>query len=190
MYGLFYKYLILNQKADIPGLGNFIIESIPARMDIVRQSLTAPSQSFSFHHDKAVTDKSFFQFLAREMNVSEMEAINRFNGFSRKIKDNALHGGIDMPGIGTLGTNNEGEIFFHPIKKQFPVFSEIRLNLSPAANANLVDLYDSGETKIITQETEAPPEEKIVMKEKEDYWWVYAIVLALMGLGALLYYYI
>jgi hypothetical protein len=53
-----------------------------------------------------------------------------------------------------------------------------------------VDVYDTAESTIITQEVEISSEQKIVVNKQEDYWWVYAIILALMGVGALLYYYI
>jgi hypothetical protein len=53
-----------------------------------------------------------------------------------------------------------------------------------------MDIYANVQPSIIKQSNFQGNSEKLVAKEKEDYWWVIAIVLAIMGLGALLYYYI
>ncbi|MDE3235440.1 MAG: hypothetical protein KGO81_05745 [Bacteroidota bacterium] len=189
MYELFYKYLILNKKAGIPGIGNFEVQSVPAHLDFVTKTISAPAQSIRFDTEKVSLDRSFYNYLSRELNVNEIEAINQFNEFSHKLKDIAVKGGVQLPGIGILHRSLDGEVSFRE-EKHDPVFTTIHLNASPAADANLVDLYGSGETRIITQDVPHEEEEKIVMKDKEDYWWVYAIVLALLGVGALLYYYI
>lgn len=190
MYELFYKYLIVNQKAGLPGVGNFYVESVPAKLDIVNRTLTAPFQSINFSADAPVNDRAFYDYLSRELKLNGIEAVTQFNELSKQIQETAAKNAVALPGIGTLKKNEAGEFIFYPEINANTLFPQIHLNNSVAADAKIVSVYDSGETKIITQEAIAPEEEKIIMSESEDYWWVYAIILALMGLGALLYYYI
>ncbi|MBS1626308.1 MAG: hypothetical protein JSR09_11710 [Bacteroidetes bacterium] len=193
MYNIFYKYLLLNQKAAVPGIGYFTVEETPAKMDFITQTISAPNQEFRFTNETNCTiEKTFLFYLSKELKVNEVEAINRVNQFAQTVKEGALNGGVNLPGLGILKRSYEDVIYFVPeynYAKQ-PLLTNIHLEHTVAANANLVDLYDAGDTRILKRENAAPEEEKIVLKEKEDYWWVYAIVLAILGLGALLYYYI
>ncbi|MDE3143234.1 MAG: hypothetical protein KGL19_03705 [Bacteroidota bacterium] len=180
----------MNHKVGLPGVGNFYIESVPAKLDIVHCTLDAPFESINFSSDAPVNDRAFYDYLSREMKLNGIEAVAQFNELSKRIQETAAQNAVALPGIGTLKKNESGEFIFYPEIKSNSVLQQIHLNNSVAADANIVSVYDSGETKIITQEAIAPEEEKILMSESEDYWWVYAIILALMGLGALLYYYI
>jgi len=192
MYDIFYRYLLLNHKASVPGIGSFMVEDIPAKMDYVTQTISAPKQEFKFESEATVNaDKTFYFYLSKELKVNEVEAINKFNHFAQTVKEGALNGGAVLPGLGTLKRSYDEVIHFIPeynYSKQ-SLLNNIQLQHSVVAEANLVDLYDPGDSRILKQEG-APEEEKITTKEKEDYWWVYAIVLAILGLGALLYYYI
>lgn len=190
MYELFYKYLIVNHRVGLPGVGNFYIESVPAKLDIVHRTLDAPFESIHFSPDAPVNDRAFYDYLSRETQLNGIEAVSQFNELSKRIQETAAQNAVALPGIGTLKKNEEGEFIFYPEIKSNSLLHQIHLKNSVAADANIVSVYDSGETTIITQDAVAPEEEKIVMSESEDYWWVYAIILALMGLGALLYYYI
>ena len=40
------------------------------------------------------------------------------------------------------------------------------------------------------KELEVNEEELIESKEEADYWWVYVMIILLLGLGALLFYYV
>ena len=193
MYELFYKYLILNHKVSLPGIGSFSVERIPAKMDFVSRSLFAPKEIIQFNKEQQVSEKNFYDFLEKQLNISEMEAITNFNDFAHQIKDKASQaGGINLPGLGLLRTDFDGSLYFVADENKLQPLKQIYLdNSTTTANANLVDVYDTGESTIITQEVEvSASEEKIVINKQEDYWWVYAIILALLGVGALLYYYI
>ncbi len=190
MYGILYKYLILNNKIGFPGIGSFFIEAVPAKMDIVTSTLVAPGNFVNFKADEVISDNRFYEYLSKEMRTSEIEAATQFTRFSHELKDYAMNDGVVLPGLGTLKKSYEGSLSFYAETPANTLLPEIKINNSVAVNANLIDVYDSGETKIITQEGIAPLEEKIVKEDNEDYWWVWAIILALCGLGALLYYYI
>jgi nucleoid DNA-binding protein len=190
MYEILYKYLILNNKIGLPGIGSFFIESAPAKMNIVTNTLIAPARLMSFTAEEDSIDNRFYEYLSRELQLNEVEAAMMFNQFSNELRGSVINGGVSLPGLGTLQKNNEGTLIFIEEKKSDILWPEIKINNTTTINTNLFDVYDSGETKIITQEGIAPLEEKITREEDEDYWWVWAIILALCGIGALLYYYI
>lgn len=189
MYQLLYQYLLTNQQLALPGIGNLFVERNAAEIDFTKNSITAPSYTFSFNNEKATVDKFFFQFISQKLSITEVEAINHFNNFLHKIKEQVLSGSVELPEIGILKSNNSSEIVLEPVVHK-NIYNNIDLGSFTKIESDITDIYDSGETKIITNTVEIPKEEKIVLHESEDYWWVYAIILALMGLGALLYYYI
>lgn len=189
MYDLFYNYLLVSHKATLPGLGSFFIEDVPAKLDFVTQSLAAPAQKITFREDQSGSDKQLFFYVSKELNISEPEAANRLQALGLRIKETALNGSVELPGLGTLQKSFSDNIYFVPQHNIVSVLPNINITNSIVSNANLVDLYDSGDARIIKQKGEAPPEPKIESSEKEDYWWVFAIILAVLGVGALLYYY-
>ena len=192
MYELLYKYLILNQKLGLPGVGNFYIESIPARMDIVAGTLAAPKKVVNFNKENTSVDRAFYDYLISELNLNETEAIQKLNGFSQQVKQAAQQDGISLPGIGMLKIAEQGDLTFYPETKEGDLLPAINLNGSLASASNPATVIDSDETKSILQNSSSAAEEKIELQlqEEEDYWWVYAIALALIGLGALLFHYI
>ncbi len=191
MYELFYKYLILNHKVGLPGVGSFFVTRIPAKMDFVTRSLFAPAEVIQFNKEHQAAEKGFYEFVEKQMNISDVDAITRFSNFSFQIKEKASQpGGISLPGIGLLRTDFDGSLYFSAEENKTASLKQIYLdNSNTTSNANLVEVYDTGESTIIAQEVEITSE-KIIINKQEDYWWVYAIILALMGVGALMYYYI
>ncbi len=190
MYQFLYKYFILNKKISLPEIGNFYLNEIPAKIDFVAQNLKAPEQIVQFTRENLAVDQKIFYFLSEEMNISEVEAIRKLNDFSRQIKHTEKGKAIELPGLGILTKNNNDEFQFQSQVIAQKILPEISLNTPVITNAHLAELYGSGETKIIAQKAvPIPEEEKIQLKEQDDYWWVYAIILSIMGVGALLYYY-
>jgi hypothetical protein len=190
MYELFYKYLLLNHHVALPGVGNFTVVDVSAKLDFITQSIAAPSQVIQFQQSHSVNDKGFYFYAAKTLQINEAEANQQVMHFAQTIKDAAFNDGVELPGIGSLKKATDDTLFFIPETNQHSVLSNIRLSNTVAADANLVDLYDAGENRIIVQKVKPLKQEHEMAAEKEDYWWVYAIVLAVFGLGALLFYYI
>ncbi len=193
MYQKFYKYFILNKKVSIPGIGNFSINTNPAKLDFVAGVLHAPFPKVIFSQGHTAIDRNFFQYLSKELKIDEKQAVQEFQAFSLSIKEN-LDGNkpIELPGIGKLQKGyNDADVVFTEENIASPAFlNDIKLNAATDSKANLVELYKTGDSLIITEETEDDRLEMIIKEKDEDYWWVYALILALMGVGALLYYYI
>ncbi len=192
LYELFYKYLILNGRASMPGIGTFGIEQIPSTMDYENKKLNPPTQSIRLESSEIATDTySLYNYLAKELEINESEAARKFQEFTHDLqKQAASKGSVLLPGIGRLlkdayyGYSIDGE------SESKQVLPDLWITKTQAANSGLMDVYSSDKPSILRHRATAQEFDKLIVKETEDYWWVIAIVLAIMGLGALLYYYI
>lgn len=191
LYELFYKYLILNGRASMPGIGTFGVEQVPATMDFENKRLTPPTQNIKIESYEIATDTySLYNYLAKELGVNESEAARRFQEFTHDIeKQIAANGTLLLPGIGNIRKEFSGYVIDAETESK-QVLPDLWITKTQAATTSLMDVYANVQPSIIKQSNFDGNSEKLVAKEKEDYWWVIAIVLAIMGLGALLYYYI
>ena len=191
LYELFYKYLILNGTASMPGIGNFGIEQVPATMDFENKKLNPPTQNIRLQSSEIATDTySLYNYLAKELNINESEAARRFQEFTHDIqKQVAANGSVILPGIGRLKKDYNGYAVEHETESK-QVLPDLWITKTQAANTGLLDVYANVQPSIIKQANFDNDSNRLIVKENEDYWWVIAIVLAIMGLGALLYYYI
>ncbi len=164
-----YKYLVLHKHLCIPQLGSFIIQNEPAHFDEASGLLYPPKPVISFSEGNVpVSEKLFFDFLSNEMGTDELAAIKQFHDFSYRfrndLQENKL---VVLKGAGTLSREEDGTILFSTA-------NEITELLPPVDPGNAVMMTVSEET----EDTGKP-----------DQWWIYAIVLVMLGIGALLYYY-
>jgi len=194
MYQLFYKYLILNQRVSVPGLGNFYVDRSPAHMDFIHRKINPPESNICFKDDAVMMDKPFIEYLKKELKLQDVDVLKTIQDFSHRIRQGAEAGGIALPGIGKLQSGYDGNLLFLPENNQAKFCPSIDLQNPTYTHAKLIDIYDySGDSvRMIEQNYIPKPGEKEVFHhgQKEDYWWVYAIVLAIMGMAALFYYYI
>lgn len=193
MYQQLFKYFVLNRKVSLPELGVFSITTVPAKIDFVAGILHAPQPKIAFQQGQANLDRNLFQYLSKELKIDEKQAVHDLQAFSLNIKENLENNmPVDLPGIGKLqkGYNDNDVLFTEEHITTSLFLSDIKLNSATDSKANLVELYKTGDNLILTEETEDDRLEMIIKDKDEDYWWVYALILALMGVGALLYYYI
>ena len=190
MYEFLYRYFILNNKLALPGIGSFSTENVPAKIDFVSKRLTAPSKNILFANNNAGMDKQLLLYLSKELKLSDTDTVKSFTEFVKHLAKSVVNGGAELPGLGTLQKAVSGEIYFYPEYKSNKALREISLDTEEISNANIVDLYGTVETEIITQKVEIPESEKLHLHDNEtDYWWLYALILAIMGIGALAWYY-
>ncbi|MFY8129002.1 MAG: hypothetical protein ACOVMM_11535 [Chitinophagaceae bacterium] len=194
MFELFYKYLILNNKASLPGIGSFLVEQIPASMDFEHKKLIPPSQKISLNNNVNEQEVLSFQnFLTQELAVNNDESLQKLNTFTQTIQHQITsNGSLELPNIGKLVKNINGGFSLNTniSTENKQILSDLWINKSQAANTNFMDVYSDTMPTIIRRENFVENNAVFINKETEDYWWVWAIVLAIMGLGALLYYYI
>jgi len=188
-----HKYLVLNKKLSIPDVGNLVLESTGAQLDSINGLLYAPSQMIVFKQDAAKADKFFFDFLAQEMGTDEVVAIRNFHDYLYKIKSNLnTSQGSVIPGIGRLKKEENGYILFSPEKNLQELLPQVRIGASyPIAKKETLFDYDKDHELSAQEEDDI---RELMGKDSEeagaDNWWVYALILLLIGVGALLFYYV
>lgn len=169
-----YKYLVLHRNLSIPQLGSFLIKDQPAHYENETGLLHAPRPLIYFSEGvTSMSEKSFFDFLSVEMGVDEVAAIKEFHDYAYQLRENLqVNCSAEVKGIGTLSKEENGPVVFNPA-------NDLNYLLPPVKQ---------GEA-IISEEDAYPADEETNIIAQKDNWLAYAIILTILGLGALLYYY-
>lgn len=168
---LLYKYLILNGHLGIPEIGGFAIHRTPASAQEDGTVIQAPAQQILFEEKPVTADKSLFQFLAHEMATDEIAAIGSFNTWVSSIREQLTRDAfVKLPFIGTLEQTAEGVVAFIPVK--------------PVIQPSFIDLPYG-----IVWQTDDLAEDALAEKNDSG-WWIYAIILLLLGIAAIAYRYL
>ena len=177
MYGELYQYLILHKQLTIPGIGTFLLERKPANIDFVNKIADPPAYTVALHHGNTTPSKNIFNWLASVLDISERDALNRFNDFAVDIKDRVLAGDkLQWNGIGILSKGMAGEIRFESSLKDMkagtpvPAIKVIRENAE-----HTVRVGEQQKTSSEMIEILAPAE------EKKTNWWGIALVAGLLA---------
>ncbi len=168
---LLYKYLVLNGQLGVPDIGSFTIYRQPAVVDATGTVLLSPTQQVQFEAQPIQTDKNLFLFLAQETASDEVTAIGQFNEWVKSTKEQLVQESVaELPFIGSLHLTGEGVYHFDA--------------LSSAISQQPVDLPEGTVWKALANEDDS-------MGETADSgWWIYAVILLLLGIAAIAYRYL
>jgi hypothetical protein len=184
------KYLVLHKILAIPKVGIFHIESLSAQIDGTNHLLYPPSQVIRFKQELVSPDRNFYDFLVHETGMDLVDVIKNLQQISIQILAEAKEtNGALIKGIGTLKQENAGHLLFfseRPLEYLYPqVKIEKAISLAKSANMKQAP-YKS-------QELEGDELREFLGQANEDdgdNWWIYALGLLLLGIGALLFYYV
>lgn len=185
MYNAVKKFLALHHHIALPGIGNFIVETKPAELDFVSRRIISSQHKIVFNNDKLPAEKKFFNFLAGELNMDEVQATDAFTNFTNRLHD-ALdkNNTIYFKGIGTLIKQTSDVVLFEPeaMPKYFPELVAERIIRKNVAHAVRV-----GEDQKTSHEMHAVLNQpKVIIKER---WWIAATILGAIGIAAIIFYY-
>ena len=190
MFQLFYKYLILYRRADVPGLGVFFIERTPAKLDVANKVFIAPISQINFRAQTPVADHRMYTFISRQEKIDESEAVIRFNNFANTVRKKLdEHKSVELPGLGVLLQNDEGNLYFKAtleLNDYFPPAVADRVLRENTEHTTLVGAND-GTNRQMKKMFVEEPKESFPLKE---YWWRFAIALGIIGIAGILYYYL
>ncbi len=179
-----YKYLILYKKLALPGIGCFTVEQVPARLDFANKQLHAPLPAIRFSAGNVQADRHFFTFLANDLHSTDLEAIQQFNETVLRLKQELNSTGtIQLPQIGTLKKEFADTYSFQPAVS-------LQLYL-PDINAERV-LRNESHTVMVGERERSSDEMRELLADdnrSRHKWWIYAIILGVLGIAALVYYY-
>ncbi|HVT87098.1 MAG TPA: hypothetical protein VHD35_17995 [Chitinophagaceae bacterium] len=175
MYDELYELLILNKELIIPGIGNFSVNRKPAEANFLEKLIHPPVYSITLQKETGTPSKFFFNHLAELLNISDREAIVRFNDFAFDLKKKITAGQeIKWNGIGTLFISNSGMVKLAPV--------EICAIEEPVAVEKV--LREHAEHMVLVGEQERTSVEMTELlsqtETKRSKWWIGALIAGVM----------
>ncbi|MES2003563.1 MAG: hypothetical protein V4450_03500 [Bacteroidota bacterium] len=161
-----YKFLVLHGHLGIPQLGSFVVKKTATHFDEGSGLLHGPVAEIRFTEESVPgSEKLFFDFLANETGLDEITTIQQFHDYAYALRNNLQENGVaELKGVGKLVKEGEAVHFM------------------PATDLSyLVQAVNAGDPVLIDEDDAGV---------KKDFWWFYAIILGILGLGALAYYYL
>jgi nucleoid DNA-binding protein len=127
MQQLLYKYLILNNRLNIPSLGSFSVSYQPARLNSSTGALDPKQPILQFKDGPPSTpDTGLIPFLASEMKISPASAANELLNFSLQVMSELVeHQRARLKGLGTLTKDSGGLIHFEQENSPVAVQSSV-----------------------------------------------------------------
>lgn len=199
MHEILYKYLVLHKGLSVPQLGRLHVNQQSAFYVESDGWLFPPIPVFCFTHESsAASEPAVISFLAREMQVEESQAARDYARFAENLQQELANNGFFIfPNVGKL--EKEGDtLHLTPVNH----LQDFLPALQPGQQLHVETLAEDSLTE--TGAAETPPATDCISAEDRevtehtaamnattgrDRWWVYAIVLFLMGALALLFYY-
>lgn len=169
MYQILAPTLFQNKTCRLPGIGILSMVSSPAQADFANNQIIAPAETIVFTEDR-----------------SRGNRFNEFSALSELLQKNLdEHGIVLLKGIGTFRKDAAGGIEFSPIQID-PVFNASVIT-SKVVRQNISN--NELETQTDTEETGATPYDFDDNPVPRKNWWIWAIVLAAIGVIMLLIHY-
>jgi len=135
MLGLFYQYLIRNDKIVLPGLGTVVLHRLPSEIDIADHTVSPPAYTFAWQQESMAPPKRFFVWLAHQLNIAEEEAAMRVNNFVSDVKKEINAGKeIRWDGVGIIRRGFDSGIEFEPERRK--LFFEERVQADKVIHEN------------------------------------------------------
>lgn len=184
MFNAVKKFLALHHHVALPDIGNFIVETVPAQIDFTNRSITSAQNKIIFTNKKMPAEKKFYDFLACELNINEVEAIRAFTDFTSRLHNNLDNNQpVYFKGIGTL-VKQSSAITFQPetMPEYFPELIAERV-----IRKNITHTVRVGEDEKTSAEMQAALNKPRTVQDKS--WWMAAGILGAIGVVAIIIYY-
>jgi hypothetical protein len=193
MFQLLYKYLVLYRNVNIPGVGRLTIEPVAASVDLSRKTIHPPLAQINFSTKTTLADRKFYHFICREMSINEVDAVKQFQTFTETIKSNLkAQQAVLLPGIGSLSASENGDILFEREDVVHSFFPDASTSALPQVNQKSEEsttVHHSSTTQPFFTEPTMQDVDMEMGETQRDYWWVWALLLAGIGIAAIYYYY-
>jgi hypothetical protein len=180
MYLDLYRYFVRHNHLHLPGIGTIVSQRTAARSNFPNRTIDSPVYSITLEEGGQHT-RRFFSWLADSWQVTERDAIVRFNDFVFELRKNLNKGNpVDWKGIGKLSRSLGGNYKldgYAVMEVNSPVHAE-KLIREHAEHLMRV----GEEEKTSTQMTEWLSQ----TGEKKRFWWTWPLmagILLLMLLG-------
>lgn len=184
MHNQIASYLFQNKTCPLPGLGTLSLINSGAEADFTNQLITAPKTFIRFT-DMETESTGLLDFLAAKTSASKYEVTEALDHFCDNLRNEITQQpDVQLENLGSFFVDASGKINFKqeeiPAAFMQPVFAERVIH--PDAEHNIL-VGDRETTNTVMTDYFAP------RSETKDRWWIWAIVLGILGLLALLIYF-
>ena len=178
------SYLFQHKTCPLPGLGTLSIISSNVESDFTNKIFTAPKSTITFVQTETDTT-GFLNYLSASTGADTYEATEALSHFCDDLKKKITNqSNIEINNVGSFFVDTSGAINFKqeelPVEFLQPVFAERVIH--PDSEHQIL-VGDKETTNTVMTEFLAPK------AETKKRWWIWAIVLATIGLLALLIYF-
>lgn len=177
MYTALYQYLLQYKELPVPGVGTFLLERTSAVIDFPNKKINPPVYAVALKQGSQLPQKGFFYWLAQAFNITDREAVFRFNDFAFDMKKQLVAGDvITWNRVGTLSKGLAGDVKLSPATdtlEERPITAE---KVIRERAEHMVRVGENQKTSAEMVEMLSQPE------QKKSYWWVLALALTLFAL--------
>lgn len=186
MYRELYQYLVLHKQLHLPGIGTLHIEKKPADFDIAAKLINPESYNIGLLDDHATPPKKFFHWLGHKLDVTERDAVIRFNDFLFDLRKQLSSGHkLQWSGVGTLSKGLTGIISLEPSLKDRSPADPLPANKVLRENAeHIIRVGEQEKTSAQMKEILTHHEEG-----KKTWWWTAALVIIILAIIFIGYYF-
>ena len=175
---LFQLYLFKYHSVPLGKIGTIIMENIPAFHDYTSRTIHPSMEVFKFTPTINNDLEEKFQVFAEQKGYGSPALAEVYETIKTQLKQNSK---VNLTGLGTLLIENS--IYrFDPevISDKF---------LVPVTAGAVIHEGEVHEVKVGEQvHTSEEMKEMLSGKKSKDYWWVYALILVVVAVAAILYY--
>jgi hypothetical protein len=177
-------YLFQNKTCPLPGLGTLSLINSGAESDFTNKLIAAPKTSIQFTENETDT-AGLLDYLTATTGGSKYEVTEALDHFCDDLRNKITQQpDLHVENLGSFSVDTSGKINFKqqelPAAFTQPVFAERVIH--PDAEHQIL-VGDKETTNTVMTEFLAPKE------EVKDRWWIWAIVLGVIGLMGLLIYF-
>ena len=178
------SYLFQHKTCPLPGLGTLSVLHSGAEADFTNKSIAAPKSFIEFSETE--TDATgLLNYLAVTSGGSTYEVSEALDHFCDNLRNKMTQqSDVHVENVGSFFVDASGKINFKPeeLPTAFtqPVFAERVIH--PDAEHHIL-VGDKETTNTVMTELLAPK------SEIKDRWWIWAIVLGLIGIAAIVFYF-
>ena len=183
MYDELYQYLIQQKELGIPGIGIFTIQRKPAEADFVNKCIHPPAYEIKLDQTTVIPPKKMFTWLADIFNISDREAVIRFNDFAFDLKKKITDGEeVQWSGIGKF-SKGVTAIHFTPVEPW---------NEEGDVAAQKI-IREHAEHIVLVGERERTSVEMTELLNQQDgkkkNWWAYALAIGILAIIFIFWYF-
>jgi len=176
MYESLYQYFLQYKQLPVPGIGTFLLERTPAVVNFPEKRIDPPVYAVRLQPSGVNPSRSFFTWLGAALQISERDAVIRYNDFAFEMKKSILSGAlVNWKGVGQLSKGLAGDIRFVPAPSIHP---EAPVRAEKPIRENAAHKVRVGEDERTSEEMTAFFSKSAAKKE---YWWAWSLVLGLLA---------